>query len=119
MTLVVLIWTLALFSRECLGQVEVTQSPRVLHPEAGKSVTISCSFNKSPYDYQVSWYLQKPGEAPKLLICNTNSRYSGTDPRFSGSGSDRDFSLSITRVQAEDAGHYYCQSFHSGNVFTQ
>ncbi|TRY88095.1 hypothetical protein DNTS_000673 [Danionella cerebrum] len=101
MTLVVLIWTLALFSRE--------------------SVSISCSFNKSPYfcDYQVSWYLQKPGEAPKLLIYETNSRYSGTDSRFSGSGSDRDFSLSITEVQAEDAGLYYCQSYHSVNVFTQ
>ncbi|TRY88093.1 hypothetical protein DNTS_000671 [Danionella cerebrum] len=117
MTLVVLIWTLALFSRECLGEVVVTQHPRVLHSEAGKSVSISCSFNISPYE--VSWYLQKPGEAPKLLIYETNSRYSGTDSRFSGSGSDREFSLSITRVQAEDAGHYYCQSFHSGNVFTQ
>ncbi|TRY64602.1 hypothetical protein DNTS_002232 [Danionella cerebrum] len=114
MTLVVLIWTLALFSRECLGQVKVTQSPRVLHSEAGKSVSISCSFNISPYT--VSWYLQKPGEAPKLLIYETSLRYSGT--RFSGSGSNRDFSLSITEVQAEDAGHYYCQSYSDG-VFTQ
>ncbi|TRY64601.1 hypothetical protein DNTS_002231 [Danionella cerebrum] len=121
MTLVILIWTLALFSRECLGEVEVTQSPRVLHSEAGESVSISCSFNKSPdcCPYRVSWYQQKPGEAPKLLICDTNSRYSGTDSSFSGRGSNRDFSLSITEVQAEDAGHYYCQSYHSSDVFTQ
>ncbi|TRY88094.1 hypothetical protein DNTS_000672 [Danionella cerebrum] len=120
MTLVVLIWTLALFSRECLGEVEVAQFPVILCSEAGESVSISCSFNKSPNccPYRVSWYQQKPPKAPKLLIYETSSRYSGTDSRFSGSVSDREFSLSITEVQAEDAGLYYCQSYSDG-VFTQ
>ncbi|XP_056307212.1 immunoglobulin lambda-1 light chain-like [Danio aesculapii] len=123
----ILIWTLAALCGECIGQVTVTQTPSVLLSEPGRSLTVNCRFSSDPEccyngDPAVSWYLQKPGEAPKLLIYYTINRYSGTTSRFSGSESNSDFTLSISGVQTEDAGHYYCQSVHyinSNAVFTQ
>uniref|UniRef100_A0A3B5QHW2 Ig-like domain-containing protein n=1 Tax=Xiphophorus maculatus TaxID=8083 RepID=A0A3B5QHW2_XIPMA len=92
----------------------------------GQTVSISCKTSSSVACSTpcLSWYHHKPGEAPKALIYRTSSRFSGISSRFSGSGAGNglDFTLTISGVQAEDAGVYYCQSFHyinSQDVFTQ
>ncbi|KAK7118784.1 hypothetical protein R3I94_022328 [Phoxinus phoxinus] len=119
--IIIFIWTLlyCFILQGCRSQITVTQTP-VKPAEPGETVEMNCKLSTdtpcSPAC--VFWYSQKPGKAPKLLIRYTNTRQSETPSRFSGSGSNRDFTLTISGVQTEDAGHYYCQSYHSA-VFTQ
>ncbi|KAJ8284946.1 hypothetical protein COCON_G00037960, partial [Conger conger] len=117
---------LGLFVQESMADIVVTQSPSAQAVQQGDTVSISCTVSESVFylsstGHYLHWYLQKPGQAPKLLIYLATTRQSGIPDRFSGSGSGTQFTLKITGVQAEDAGDYYCQSLHaiSGSlVFT-
>ncbi|KAI2648001.1 Immunoglobulin kappa variable 4-1 [Labeo rohita] len=118
--IIILIWTLTLFVQECKGLYTATQNPSIIVAQSGQEVRINCKTNSEVYyGDRLAWYLQKPGEATKLLIYHKSSRNTGTSSRFSGSGSDSDFTLTISGVQTEDTGDYYCQSYNSGPTFTQ
>uniref|UniRef100_A0A7N8XRI3 Immunoglobulin lambda-1 light chain-like n=1 Tax=Mastacembelus armatus TaxID=205130 RepID=A0A7N8XRI3_9TELE len=106
MTLIsVLIWTLL-----CLTQ------PGAVSSALGGSVTISCKTSQNvDNSNRLSWYQQRDGESPKLLIYAARRRASGTPGRFEGRGSNSDFTLTIIRVQVEDEAVYYCQSYQNIN----
>ncbi|MBN3324005.1 KV3A9 protein, partial [Atractosteus spatula] len=93
------------------GQIVLTQSPAqtVL---LGSSVSISCTASQS-ISNDLHWYLQKPGQAPQLLVYYATNHYAVVPDRFTGSYSWTVFTLKITGVQVEDAGDYYCQQSNS------
>nr|6WGJ_B Chain B, Dupilumab Fab light chain [Homo sapiens]6WGJ_D Chain D, Dupilumab Fab light chain [Homo sapiens]6WGJ_F Chain F, Dupilumab Fab light chain [Homo sapiens]6WGJ_H Chain H, Dupilumab Fab light chain [Homo sapiens]6WGK_B Chain B, Dupilumab Fab light chain [Homo sapiens]6WGK_D Chain D, Dupilumab Fab light chain [Homo sapiens]6WGK_F Chain F, Dupilumab Fab light chain [Homo sapiens]6WGK_H Chain H, Dupilumab Fab light chain [Homo sapiens] len=104
--------------------IVMTQSPLSLPVTPGEPASISCRSSQSllysiGYNY-LDWYLQKSGQSPQLLIYLGSNRASGVPDRFSGSGSGTDFTLKISRVEAEDVGFYYCmQALQTPYTFGQ
>uniref|UniRef100_A0A8D2GEC8 Ig-like domain-containing protein n=1 Tax=Theropithecus gelada TaxID=9565 RepID=A0A8D2GEC8_THEGE len=94
------------------------RTPLSLPVTPGELASISCKSSQSllgsdDKNIYLDWYLQKPGQSPELLIYFVSNRVSGVPDRFSGSGSGTDFTLEISRVEAEDVGVYY-QTFLLG-----
>ncbi|KAJ8334354.1 hypothetical protein SKAU_G00399930, partial [Synaphobranchus kaupii] len=93
-----------LFAQESMADIVLTQDPAARTVQQEDIVSISCTASQSVHGGNyLSWYLQKPGQPPKLLIYLSTTRQSGIPDRFSGSGSGTQFTLKITGVQAEDA----------------
>ncbi|XP_056109307.1 Ig kappa chain V region 3368 [Rhinichthys klamathensis goyatoka] len=120
MTLIIIfISILAAFYQECRGQVTITQTPAITAAH-GTDVRINCKANRPVHNNDfMAWYFKRSGEAPKLLVYRATHRFTGASSRFTGSGHGADFTLTITGVQSEDAGHYFCQSDHTGAIITQ
>uniref|UniRef100_A0A7N9D6M8 Immunoglobulin V-set domain-containing protein n=1 Tax=Macaca fascicularis TaxID=9541 RepID=A0A7N9D6M8_MACFA len=92
------------------GDIVMTQTPLSCQSPL-EAASISCRSSQSLLDSEdgnTYLVLQKPGQSPQPLIYEVSNRASGVPDRFSGSGSDTDFTLKISRVEAEDVGVYYC-----------
>uniref|UniRef100_A0A3B3IDW9 Ig-like domain-containing protein n=1 Tax=Oryzias latipes TaxID=8090 RepID=A0A3B3IDW9_ORYLA len=117
MSLTLLLAVLELLVQGSSGEITVTQTPGSQSVVPGETFSIKCQ-TSSYVGNEIGWYLQKSGESPKLLIYNAVTRQSGVSDRFRGSGSGSDYTLTISGVQAEDSGVYYCQHDYS-TPFTQ
>ena len=51
---------------------------------------------------------KKPGK-PKPLIYGATNQVDGVSSRFSAQGSGIDYSLTISSLESDDAGIYFCQ----------
>ncbi|OCT99189.1 hypothetical protein XELAEV_18004976mg [Xenopus laevis] len=116
--LLLLLGILLIFSQGSYGHIILTQSPDYVSVSPGEIVTITCKTSSRVSDSEgnnyIVWYQQKSGQAPKPLIYRANTRNTGTPERISGSGTGTDFTLTISRMEAEDAADYHCQ-FHGGS----
>uniref|UniRef100_A0A3P8T0E6 Si:dkey-234i14.14 n=1 Tax=Amphiprion percula TaxID=161767 RepID=A0A3P8T0E6_AMPPE len=110
--------TLLLGLQGSAASPSVIQSPASKSVGLGETVSLSCSASTG-VDDDLSWYLQKAGQPPKLLFYQISTRESDTPSHFSSSGSEPEFTLTISGVQAGDAGVYYCLGVYRGPVFTQ
>uniref|UniRef100_UPI0039BD93CC Light Chain of GluN2B Fab2 n=2 Tax=Mus TaxID=10088 RepID=UPI0039BD93CC len=95
--------------------IQMTQSPSSLSASLGGKVTITCKASQDINKY-IAWYQHKPGKGPRLLIHYTSSLQPGIPSRFSGSGSGRDYSFSISNLEPEDIATYYCLQYD--NLYT-
>ncbi|KAL7986801.1 hypothetical protein Chor_013084 [Crotalus horridus] len=97
------------------AQFTMTQPPSV-SASRGQTVQITCTREGgSISSYYVSWYQQKPGTKPQLVIYQDTSRPSGIPEQFSGSvdSSSNSATMSISNVQSEDEADYFCLSYDS------
>nr|3U0T_A Chain A, ponezumab LC Fab [Homo sapiens]3U0T_C Chain C, ponezumab LC Fab [Homo sapiens] len=104
--------------------VVMTQSPLSLPVTLGQPASISCKSSQSllysDAKTYLNWFQQRPGQSPRRLIYQISRLDPGVPDRFSGSGSGTDFTLKISRVEAEDVGVYYClQGTHYPVLFGQ
>ncbi|XP_055395084.1 immunoglobulin kappa light chain-like [Bubalus kerabau] len=90
------------------GEAVLYQTPAYITVPLGESISITCRANQSISDY-LSWYKQKPGQAPMILIYDADNRYNGVPERFTATQSETEFVFTISQVEADDAATYYCQ----------
>uniref|UniRef100_A0A8C6MYU5 Ig-like domain-containing protein n=1 Tax=Mus spicilegus TaxID=10103 RepID=A0A8C6MYU5_MUSSI len=106
------LFLLLLWIQEINGDVVMTQTPLTLSVTIGQPASISCKSSQSLLysngKTYLNWLLQRPGQSPKRLIYLVSKLDSGVPDRFTGSRSGTDFTLKISRVEAEDLGVYYC-----------
>uniref|UniRef100_A0A8C5SNW8 Ig-like domain-containing protein n=1 Tax=Laticauda laticaudata TaxID=8630 RepID=A0A8C5SNW8_LATLA len=78
----------------------------------GNNIRLACYLMTGYEDYAVSWYQQRAGQAPRLVLTPSYSRGEGVPNRFSGSKTGNKCYLTITQVQAEDEATYYCSMYY-------
>lgn len=94
-----------------LSQFTLTQSPSA-SAALGASAKLTCTLSSEYSYYEISWYQQQPGKAPRYLMLvysdGSFTKGSGVPGRFSGSSSGANCYLTISNLQPEDEADYIC-----------
>ncbi|CAM4672456.1 unnamed protein product [Caretta caretta] len=103
----------------CIGwssQSALTQTSSTMAVKPGETAELHCTLQGVDFisKNHPSWYQQRSGKAPRLLIYDSRSRAFGIPERFSGETYGNRASLTITGAQAEDEADYYCAVWTEG-----
>uniref|UniRef100_A0A3Q1MHM9 Immunoglobulin V-set domain-containing protein n=1 Tax=Bos taurus TaxID=9913 RepID=A0A3Q1MHM9_BOVIN len=77
--------------------LQMIQSLSSLSASLGDRVSITCRASQSVRN-NLQWYQEKPGKAPKFLIYDRTSVYTGVPSHFSGSGSGTDYTFTTSSL---------------------
>ena len=82
------------------GQVTLTE---------GAYLTVNCYYESS-WNPTLSWYVQYPGEGPRLLLKAVKDNEKGSDKGFEATyrKESNSFHLEKTSVRESDSALYYC-----------
>lgn len=94
----------------------MTQSPGFITVPPGEDVIISCKVSESIYHTSwkvdaLAWTQHRPGQNGRGLIYDAVKMISGIPEKFVGSGSGREFTLTIKGFAEDDVGVYYCHQY--------
>ncbi|CAI5797424.1 Ig lambda chain V region 4A [Podarcis lilfordi] len=112
---------LLFFSAFCNGlssQAALTQTNGPVSVALRGSTTLSCTLQGVEFISTVhpSWYLQREGKAPQLLIYNSRERATGIPERFSGETYGNTAKLTVSSIEEGDEGDYYCAVWHENTL---
>ncbi|XP_077086977.1 immunoglobulin kappa light chain-like isoform X2 [Siphateles boraxobius] len=98
----------------CLNGQTLPKHLDAVYPRAqGRSAIITCNVGSSLDSTALHWYRAQPGGAfQRLMYFEAKSTKAIIDPgvprRYAGSVRDQQVSLTISKLQSDDAGSYYC-----------
>ncbi|EPQ16844.1 Immunoglobulin omega chain, partial [Myotis brandtii] len=97
----------------------LTQPPSA-SASLGAVVKLTCTLSREHSTYNIGWYQQRPGQAPRYIMYlksdGSHTKGDGIPDRFSGSSSGADRYLTISSLQSEDEAEYLCGASHSIGV---
>uniref|UniRef100_A0A8C3FJW6 Ig-like domain-containing protein n=1 Tax=Chrysemys picta bellii TaxID=8478 RepID=A0A8C3FJW6_CHRPI len=104
-----LLLTLLTYCSGASSQPTLTQPPPPADSVSlGNSVKLSCTLSSEHSSYNVGWYQQRDGQAPRFLWYGSSIKGDGVPDRFTVSSSGAIRYLTITNIQPEDEATYYC-----------
>uniref|UniRef100_A0A4W2GKA7 Ig-like domain-containing protein n=1 Tax=Bos indicus x Bos taurus TaxID=30522 RepID=A0A4W2GKA7_BOBOX len=91
---------------------KVTQDQPDINRQVGQSVTLNCQYEVSwnMISYYIFWYKQLPSGQMTYLIRQYSEDGNARDGRYSVNfqKADNSISLTISALQLEDTGKYFC-----------
>uniref|UniRef100_A0A8C4Y418 Ig-like domain-containing protein n=1 Tax=Gopherus evgoodei TaxID=1825980 RepID=A0A8C4Y418_9SAUR len=107
-----LLLTLLTYCSGASSQPTLTQPPSD-SVSLGNTVKLSCTLSSQHSSYNVGWYQQRDGQAPRFLWYSSGTKGDGVPDRFTISSSGAIRYLTITNIQPEDEATYYCGADYS------